>query len=136
MLLVVYGLELLAVTAKAHPQQSAISRIWVGILGRAYDVAQNILPMKSAPGESRELQRVKYWNQRGLALQNRTDYYWGILEGVNMFMLLRALIVGLGIYAIGRGELTLGELFFFLFIVFRLIAPIEVVGSFLPKWNE
>ena len=131
-----YAVMLALITRKAHPLQSTISRIWVSVIGRAYDVAMNVLPMKSSTGEERELNRMKYWNKRGLMLQNRTDIYWGVMEGLNMFVLMRALMVGVGLYLIAGDKLTLGELFFFLFIIFRLISPIEVLGHFMPKWNE
>ncbi|MDA1209343.1 MAG: ABC transporter ATP-binding protein [bacterium] len=131
-----YAAILAYVTRKAHPLQKVISRIWVSVIGRAYDVASNILQTKSAPAEHREVQRMRYWNERGLALQKTIDWYWGILEGFSIFMFMRTVILGLGIYYIAQGELTLGELFFFIFISFRLISPIEVIGNFLPKWNE
>lgn len=134
--LLAYSALLYFVTKTAHPIQRDISRIWVSVIGRAYDTATNILTVKSAAGERREVQRMRYWNERGLLLQNRTDWYWSLLEGLSIFMLLRALIIGLGILFIARDQLTLGELFFFIFIIFRLVAPIEVVASFLPKWNE
>ena len=135
-MLILYGAAMALFTRRAYPLQSTISRIYVGIIGRAYDTVTNILTTKSAPGEEREVRRMRYWHRRTMRLQKRADVLWAMLEGLNMFVLLRALIVGLGIFLISRNELTLGELFFFLFIVFRLVAPIEVVGSFLPKWNE
>ena len=51
--LCIYAAVLIAVTYKAHPMQKIISRIWVSVIGRAYDVASNILQTKSAPGEHR-----------------------------------------------------------------------------------
>ena len=134
--LALYALVLFTVTKKAFPLQDSISRIWVGTIGRMYDVATNIIPMKSSTGEERELQRLKYWHQRGYALQKRTDRLWGVVEGLNMFMLMRALVVCMGLVLMARNQLSLGQLFFFMFIIFRLITPIEVIGSFLPKWNE
>ncbi|OGJ56821.1 hypothetical protein A2635_00240 [Candidatus Peribacteria bacterium RIFCSPHIGHO2_01_FULL_51_9] len=135
-LLGMYGVVLIIITNRVHPIQAAISRLWVSIIGRAYDVMLNILPVKSAAAEQREIDRVKYWHRIGFRLQTRADYMWAMLEGINMFVLLRALTVGLGVYLITQGQLTLGELFFFTFISFRLISPIEIVSGFLPKWNE
>lgn len=134
--LCLYALVLFVVTKRAFPLQDSISRIWVGVIGRMYDIATNIVPMKSATGEERELNRLRYWHQRGYALQKRTDRLWGVVEGLNMFMLMRALVVCMGLVLMARNELSLGQLFFFMFIIFRLITPIEVIGSFLPKWNE
>ena len=57
--LALYASVLAFVTKKAHPLQRDISRIWVSVIGRAYDVASNILPTKSAAGEAREIQRMK-----------------------------------------------------------------------------
>jgi ABC-type multidrug transport system fused ATPase/permease subunit len=108
----------------------------VSVIGRAYDVATNILPVKSSAAEDRELARMRSLQDRAFTLQIKADRLWATLEGINMFIILRATIIGAGLALAVNGHLTLGELFFFLFIVFRLVAPIEVIGAFLPKWNE
>jgi ABC-type multidrug transport system fused ATPase/permease subunit len=135
-LLVAYGGALLVINSKAEPLQKRVSRVWVSVVGRAYDVATNILPVKSSSSEEREVERMRALQNRAFAMQIRADRLWASLEGINMFILLRATIIGVGFLLIAQGDLTLGELFFFLFIVFRLVAPIEVIGAFLPKWNE
>ena len=135
-MLATYGIALWCVTTKAEPLQKRVSRLWVSVVGRAYDVATNILPVKSSAAESHELERMRSLQSRAFSLQIRADRLWATLEGINMFIILRATIIGAGLALVVGGHLTLGELFFFLFIVFRLVAPIEVIGAFLPKWNE
>ncbi|OGJ63605.1 hypothetical protein A3C37_00455 [Candidatus Peribacteria bacterium RIFCSPHIGHO2_02_FULL_53_20] len=135
-MLAAYGIALWYVTMKAEPLQKRVSRLWVSVVGRAYDVATNILPVKSSAAEARELERMRALQNRAFSLQIRADRHWATLEGINMFIILRATIIGGGLALAVGGHLSLGELFFFLFIVFRLVAPIEVIGAFLPKWNE
>lgn len=135
-MLATYGIALWFVTTKAEPLQKRVSRLWVSVVGRAYDVATNILPVKSSAAEDHELRKMRVLQDRAFSLQIRADRLWATLEGINMFIILRATIIGAGLALAVGGHLTLGELFFFLFIVFRLVAPIEVIGAFLPKWNE
>ncbi|OGJ66749.1 hypothetical protein A3F36_04545 [Candidatus Peribacteria bacterium RIFCSPHIGHO2_12_FULL_55_11] len=135
-MLATYGVALWFVTMKAEPLQKRVSRLWVSVVGRAYDVATNILPVKSSAAELRELDRMRALQNRAFGLQIKADRLWATLEGINMFIILRATIIGAGLALAVNGHLSLGELFFFLFIVFRLVAPIEVIGAFLPKWNE
>lgn len=135
-MLAAYGIALWYVTTKAEPLQKRVSRLWVGVVGRAYDVATNILPVKSSAAEESELLRMRALQDRAFGLQIKADRLWATLEGINMFIILRATIIGAGLALAVGGHLTLGELFFFLFIVFRIVAPIEVIGAFLPKWNE
>jgi ABC-type multidrug transport system fused ATPase/permease subunit len=134
--LCVYGFMLWYVTGKAQPLQSYVSRVWVRVIGRAYDVATNILSVKSAGAEERELDRMRGLQAKAMAMQIKTDGFWSLLEGMNAMLILRAMVIGIGVVLVIHGSLTLGQMFFFLFIVFRLVAPIEVIGSFLPKWNE
>ncbi len=134
--LCVYGFMLWYVTGKAQPLQSYVSRVWVRVIGRAYDVATNILSVKSAGAEERELDRMRGLQAKAMAMQIKTDGFWSLLEGMNAMLILRAMVIGIGVVLVIHESLTLGQMFFFLFIVFRLVAPIEVIGSFLPKWNE
>lgn len=135
-LLGIYALILAILTVKTAPPQAALTRVWASVIGRVYDVVANILSVKSAGAEEREHAFMRNLHAKVFNVQKRIDVRWGMLEGLNMYVLLRVFVVGMGLILVSRSELTLGQLFFFVFIIFRFVSPIEVLGSFLPKWNE
>ncbi len=113
-----------------------VNRLWVEALGRGYDSLGNIFTVKSSAAEERELLRMKATHDRGIRELKKANIVWAMLEGLNYFMLMRIVLISVGFWLLIRGELSLGSLFFFQFSFFRLVTPVEMVSSMMPRWNE
>lgn len=128
--IVIYG------TMKTRGLQDQANQLWVKPSGRQFDAITNISSVKSGAQEDRELSLIERLDGEGLALQLRINKLWALLEALHFFMLTRILLVAIGVLLMARGELTLGELYFFQFSFYRVLTPFEMLADVLPQWRK
>lgn len=128
--LVIYG------TMKTRALQDQANQLWIKPSGRQFDAITNISSVKSGAQEDRELSLIERLDGEGLALQLRINKLWALLEALHFFMLTRILLVAIGVLLMARGELTLGELYFFQFSFYRVLTPFEMLADVLPQWRK
>ena len=130
MLIVLFG------TLKTAPLQDKANQLWVKPSGRQFDAVMNISSVKSGAQELRELATVERLHRDGFTMQMRINKLWAFLEALHFFMLTRILLVAIGVLLMVRGELTLGELYFFQFSFYRVLTPFEMLADILPQWRK
>jgi ABC-type multidrug transport system fused ATPase/permease subunit len=123
-------------TLKTAPLQDKANQQWVKPTGRQYDAVTNISSVKSGAQEDRELATIERLHAEGLATQLRINKMWAFLEAMHFFMLTRILLVAAGVLLMVRGELTLGQLYFFQFSFYRVLTPFEMLADVLPQWRK
>ncbi len=130
MVIVLFG------TLKTAPLQDKANQLWVKPSGRQFDAVMNISSVKSGAQELRELATVERLHHDGFTMQMRINKLWAFLEALHFFMLTRILLVAIGVLLMVRGELTLGELYFFQFSFYRVLTPFEMLADVLPQWRK
>lgn len=123
-------------TRKTSKRQWKINRMWVKPMGRAFDTIMNIASVKSAGREADESVRMHEVFAVAIREQLKINRMWALLEGVNFFMLTRILLIAIGVYLMVKGQLTLGQLYFFQASFFRVLSPFEMLSGILPQWNR
>jgi ABC-type multidrug transport system fused ATPase/permease subunit len=96
----------------------------------------NILSVKSAAQEITEVTNVRALNRKIFAKQMSVNKKWAFIESMNFFMLTRIGLVAIGVLLLVRGELSLGELYYFQFSFFRVLTPFEILSGILPDWSK
>lgn len=123
-------------TLKTAPLQDKANQLWVKPSGRQFDAVTNISSVKSGAQELRELATVERLHAEGLDTQLKINRLWAFLEAMHFFMLTRILLVAVGVLLMVRGELTLGQLYFFQFSFYRVLTPFEMLADVLPQWRK
>ncbi len=123
-------------TMKTAAWQDKANLLWVKPSGRQFDAVTNISSVKSGAQERRELAIVERLHAEGFGLQLKINKFWAFLEALHFFMLTRILLVAAGVLLMVRGELTLGELYFFQFSFYRVLTPFEMLADVLPQWRK
>jgi len=121
---------------KTMKLQERANKAWVKPTGRAFDVMTNIFTVKSAGHEQKEVDRMKRGHDSVFKWQLKVNKRWAFIEAMNFFMLTRILLVALGIWLLARGQLTLGEVYYFQLSFFRVLIPFEILANALPGWNK
>ena len=116
--------------------QRIANKIWVERIGHAYDAVTNIFSVKSGAQENRELNTFEEKNRQVFASQMRVNKRWAAVEALNIFMLTRMLLIGIGALLYIQNQITLGELYFFQASFFRVLTPFEVLSGIVPFWNK
>lgn len=131
-----YILVSLVLSSRIAKLDKKISDLWIISTGRASDVIANIFTMKSSGREHDEYERMRASNSEALVAQSKVNKAWAWLESVNFYALIRIALIGVGTILLVRGKLTLGELYYFQFVFFRILTPFEMLSNFLPEWNQ
>ncbi len=135
-LLPLFVLLLTVYVRSTRGNMDIVNALWVKSLGRGYDAMTNIFTVKSAGAEGRELSSMEEIHRKGIAELRKVNRAWSIFEGFGTFMLIRLCLIAYGMYLLVHGELSLGSLFFYQFTFFRIVMPLEMLSSMMPRWNE
>lgn len=123
-------------SVKTAKLQHKINWMWTLPSGRAMDAFANVTSVKSGAQETRELSYMRNLHRDLLGKQLRINKLWALLEGFHFFMLTRVLLIIIGMLLLVRGEITLGEMYFFQASFFRVLTPFEMLAGLLPQWNK
>ena len=134
-LLLYIGVALIG-TNRTYKLQYGVNKLWVEAIGRAFDAVTNIFAVKSNAQRNYEMNLMKQAHAKAFTLQQKVNLRWAAVEAINFFMLTRILLVSVGILLYVKGELTLGQLYFFQFSFFRVLTPFEMLAGLLPQWNK
>lgn len=123
-------------TMRTAKLQDKINWLWTLPSGRAMDAFANVTSVKSGSQEERELGYMHNLHTDLLRKQLKINRLWAILEGFHFFIITRVLLIIISMLLLVRGEITLGELYFFQASFFRVLTPFEMLAGILPQWNK
>jgi len=131
-----FALFSIVLSTKLSKLDRKIADLWVISTGRASDVIANVFTMKSSARESDEFIRMQENNAEALIAQSKVNKAWAGLESINFYALIRIALIGVGTLLLVKGDITLGQLYYFQYVFFRILTPFEMLSGFLPEWNQ
>lgn len=135
-IILLYLVIVLLGQVRTAPLQDRANRLWLKPVGRAFDAVLNIFAVKSCSRERFEQEQMVLRHRRAMQWQLRVNRRWAFIESFNFFMLARIFLIGLGVLMLAWGWMTLGSIYYFQIVFFRIFVPFEVLSGVLPHWNK
>jgi len=121
---------------KSSNQQHKINKLWQKKHEHMSDQVVNIATYKLNPNEELFMKRQKKMSDHAANEQLRLNKTWRWLETLKLDILARFLVMGMGIFLLSKGTITLGTLFMFMGLISEIFIPLHVMGDILPQYSR
>ena len=119
----------LKVYTRTDQRQDKLGASWENLSSELHEMLNNILPIKIFSGETRSLKTMRGRAADVAHRQMEIDKVWGALGAGNGLLRLcaRLIVVGVGVWMISKGEITIGVLTAFLGMLNQLLSPFDYI---------
>lgn len=121
---------------KYEDEQRRVNKLWEEKHEHLADQVSNIVTYKLNPYEAVFLNRHASYGDRARDAQLTLNKKWRLVEMLNPDALARFLVLGLGIFFVKDGTITLGTLFMFMGFLNEILTPLHLLGDILPQYNR
>ncbi|MDP2656394.1 MAG: ABC transporter ATP-binding protein [bacterium] len=121
---------------KYRAEQRRVNKMWEEKHEHLSDQVSNIVTYKLNPFEDIFLKRHEVYSARAANAQIALDKKWRLVEMLNPDAFARFLVLGVGIFFVKDGSITLGTLFMFMGLLNEILTPLHVLGDILPQYSR
>ena len=121
---------------KYEDKQRAVNKMWEEKHEHLSDQIMNIVTYKLNPHEDIFIKRHAEYSDRASAAQFELNKKWRLAEMLNPDALARFLVLGVGIFFVKNGSVTLGTLFMFMGLLNEILTPLHLLGDILPQYTR
>ncbi len=121
---------------KYEDEQRRVNKMWEEKHEHLSDQVANIVTYKLNPHEDIFVERHKVYSDRASAAQLALNKRWRLVEMLNPDVFARFLVLGVGIFFVKSGSITLGTLFMFMGLLNEILTPLHVMSDILPQYTR
>ncbi len=132
----VYLVLVQVVFSKAEAEQHAINKLWDEKHEHMSDQVGNIMTYKLNPDEKAFFLKQKSYSDRAVQKQNELNKRWRFIEMMNPDAIARFLVMGMGVWMVKEGNITLGTMFMFMGLLNEILTPLHILGEKIPQYSR
>lgn len=121
---------------KYEDEQRRVNKMWEEKHEHLADQVANIVTYKLNPHEDIFIERHKAYSDRASNAQFALNKKWRLVEMLNPDAFARFLVLGVGIFFVKSGSITLGTLFMFMGLLNEILTPLHLLGDILPQYTR
>ncbi|MBS3902879.1 MAG: ABC transporter ATP-binding protein [Anaplasmataceae bacterium] len=121
---------------KYESQQRMVNKMWEEKSEHLSDQVSNIVTYKLNPHEDIFLSRHAAFTERASLAQLELNKKWRLVEVLNPDAFARFLVLGMGIFLVQNGSISLGTLFMFMGLLSEILTPLHLLGDILPQYTR
>lgn len=121
---------------KYEDEQHRVNKLWNKKSEHLSDQVANIITYKLNQDESRFMKVQKGYADRTTIAQLNINKKWRTTMFLNPDVIARFLVMGVGVWFVKEGMITLGTLFMFMGLLNEILVPLNLLGDILPQYNR
>lgn len=121
---------------KYEDEQRRVNKLWEEKHEHFSDQVSNIVTYKLNPHRDIFLARHQEYVNTARDAQLALNKKWRFAEMMNPDAFARFLVLGLGIFFVKDGSITLGTLFMFMGLLNEILTPLHLLGDILPQYTR
>jgi len=121
---------------KYEEEQRKINKMWEEQQEHLSDQVSNIVTYKLNPHEDIFVEKHSAYLDRAQTAQQLINRKWRLVELLNPDAFARFLVLGMGIFLVKNGGITLGTLFMFMGLLNEILTPLHLLGDILPQYTR
>lgn len=122
--------------AKNEARQHFVNKLWKRKHEHLSDQLSNIAVYKLNPNEAHFVDVQSDYAYKASHEQSALNKQWRLAEMVNPDIVARFLVIGMGVYFVAHGQITLGTLFMFFGLLNEILTPLHLLGDILPQYSR
>lgn len=131
------GLAIIIFMIKRYEdRQHQVNKLWNLKHEHLSDQVSNIITYKLNQNEKLFTEVQKGYSDRAAKAQTDLNRKWRITEMLNPDSIARFLVMGMGVFLVKDGKITLGTLFMFMALLTEILVPLHLLGDILPQYSR
>lgn len=127
---------IITIIKRNEEEQHRINKLWNLKHEHLSDQVTNIITYKLNQDEERFMDVQKGYSYRASDAQRALNKKWRLASMLNPDVLARFLVMGLGVFMVKDGKITIGALFMFMGLLNEILAPLHLLGDILPQYSR
>lgn len=119
-----------------NEKQHRVNKQWTRLSEHFTDQIGNIISYKLNQNERLFVKKQDLFFDEAMEPQKELNKKWRLVEMLNPDALARFLVMGMGIFFVKDGSITLGSLFMFMGLLNEILIPLHLLGDILPHYNR
>lgn len=121
---------------KYEDRQYKVNKLWNLKHEHLSDQVSNVITYKLNQNEKLFFDVQEGFSSRAAQAQLDLNKKWRIAEMLNPDSIARFLVMGLGVWLVKDGNITLGTLFMFMGLLNEILVPLHLLGDILPQYSR
>lgn len=131
------GLAIIIFMIKRYEErQYQVNKLWNLKHEHLSDQISNIITYKLNQNEDLFMKVQKGYSDRAADAQTALNGKWRLTEMLNPDSIARFLVMGMGVFLVKDGSITLGTLFMFMALLTEILVPLHLLGDILPQYSR
>lgn len=131
------GLGLIVTIIKKYEtEQHLVNKLWNLKHEHLSDQISNIVTYKLNQDEEGFMNVQRGYSDRASSTQSALNKKWRMASMLNPDVLARFLVMGLGVFMVKDGSVTIGTLFMFMGLLNEILVPLHLLGDILPQYSR
>lgn len=127
---------IITIIKRNEEEQHRINKLWNLKHEHLSDQVTNIITYKLNQDEERFLDVQRGYSYSASDAQRALNKKWRMASMLNPDVLARFLVMGLGVFMVKDGKITIGSLFMFMGLLNEILAPLHLLGDILPQYSR
>ena len=132
----IYLLIVIFMVKKYKGQQRLVNKLWQRKHEHMHDQISNVVTYKLNQDEKLFMKNQKKYSDRAANAQFKLNYKWRLVEMLNLDVVARFLVMGIGIFLVKDSTITLGTLFMFMGLLGEIFIPLHILRDILPQYSR
>ncbi len=131
------GLALIImVIRRAEGEQHKVNKLWEKKSEHMGDQVANVITYKLNQDERAFLKVQEGYMNTAVSAQVALNKKWRMADMLNPDAVGRFMVMGMGVYLVSQGTITLGTMFMFMGLLNEILTPLRILGDKLPQYSR
>jgi ATP-binding cassette subfamily B protein len=117
-------------------EQRRVNKLWNAKHEHLSDQLTNIITYKLNQDERLFMDVQQSFSDRAYHAQLNLNKKWRLVDLLNPDVIARFLVMGVGVFLVKNGTITLGTLFMFMGLLNEILTPLHLLGDILPEYSR
>ncbi len=127
---------IITIIRRAEGEQHKVNKLWEKKSEHMADQVANVITYKLNQDERAFVKVQEVHMNTAVHAQSELNKKWRIAEMLNPDSIGRFMVMGMGVYFVSKGTITLGILFMFMGLLHEILVPLRILGDKLPQYSR
>lgn len=127
---------IITIIRRAEGEQHKVNKLWEKKSEHMADQVANVITYKLNQDERTFVKVQEGHMNTALYAQVALNKKWRMADMLNPDAVGRFVVMGMGVYLVSKGTITLGTMFMFMGLLNEILGPLRILGDKLPQYSR
>lgn len=127
---------IITILRQCDQEQHRVNKLWERKSEHLSDQVSNVITYKLNQDEAAFIKVQENYAYTALNAQIELNKKWRLADMLNPDAIARFVVMGMGVYLVSKGTITLGTMFMFMGLLNEILVPLRILGDKLPQYSR